>query len=116
MPAPQPQAFVSAFAPRLRAHLNSLVSPVIPPAAQIGPTSRTTKRGTAVLNYAEDNFDDDFDDSDGPRRRTGLNSRREPDPNFTRNAMLEKLSKELTEPVDVQGIWRDWMGKPKFGK
>jgi chromatin structure-remodeling complex subunit SFH1 len=115
---PRPQAFVSEFAPRLRTHLNSLLTPVIPQsAAPSAPTSRTTKRGTVVINYSEDLLhDEDFEDGDGPRRHTGLRSRQQVDPNQTREALWEKLSQECTEPVDVQGIWRDWMGKPKFGK
>ncbi|MCJ1293280.1 Chromatin structure remodeling complex protein sfh1 [Xylographa carneopallida] len=114
---PPPQAFSSTFAPRLRAHLNSLLTPVIPPSTtQNAPASRTTKRGTVVINYSEDLLnDEDFDESDGPRRPTGLRSRRD-DPNQNKESLAERLSKELTAPVEVQGIWRDWMGKPKFGK
>lgn len=115
---PSPQAFVSEFAPRLRGHLNSLLTPVAPPTnAQVAPTSRTTKRGTVVINYSEDLLaDDDFEDSDGPRRHTGLRSRREVDPIQSRDTLIERLKKDPTAPVGVQGIWRDWMGKPKFGK
>ena len=114
---PPPQAFSSSFAPRLRSHLNSLLTPVIQPStAQNAPASRTTKRGTVVINYSEDLLnDEDFDDSDGPRRPTGLRSRRD-DPNQGKESLLDRLGKELTAPVEVQGIWRDWMGKPKFGK
>ena len=115
---PRPQSFVSELAPRFRGNLNSLLVPVIPPStAQNAPASRTTKRGTVVINYSEDLLnDDDFEESDGPRRHTGLRSRRDVDPNQTRDALVERLSKELTSPIDTQGIWRDWMGKPKFGK
>ncbi|KAF2842129.1 SNF5-domain-containing protein [Patellaria atrata CBS 101060] len=70
-----PQAFMSSYAPRLRLYQNSLLAPVIQPQNVI-PQARTTKRGTTAINYAEDGYDDDFDDN-------------------------------------VQGIWRDWMGKPK---
>ena len=113
---PPPQAFSSSFAPRLRSHLNSLFTPVIQPsAAQNAPASRTTKRGTVVINYSEDLLNDDFEDSDGPRRPTGLRSRRE-DPNQGQESAVERYSRELIAPVEVQGIWRDWMGKPKFGK
>ena len=106
-----------AYAPRLRTHVNSFLAPVVQPStAQAAPASRTTKRGTVVINYSEDLLgDDDFDDSDGPRRPTGLRSRRE-DPNQGREGVLDRIGKELNAPVDVQGIWRDWMGKPKFGK
>ena len=69
-----------------------------------------------MINYSEDLLnDEDFDESDGPRRPTGLRSRRE-DPNQNKESLAERLSKELTAPIEVQGIWRDWMGKPKFGK
>ncbi|MCJ1243725.1 Chromatin structure remodeling complex protein sfh1 [Trapelia coarctata] len=109
-----PQAFSSAFPPRLRSHLNGLLTPVISPSTAQPPASRTTKRGTVVVSYAEDLNDDDFEDSDGPKRPTGLRSRRD-DPTQRRET-LEKTPKELTAPIEVQGIWRDWMGKPKFGK
>jgi chromatin structure-remodeling complex subunit SFH1 len=114
---PPPQAFSSSFAPRLRSHLNSLLTPVIPAStAQNAPASRTTKRGTVVINYSEDLLnDEDFDESDGPKRPTGLRSRRE-DPNQGKESLAEKLGKELTAPVEVQGIWRDWMCKAKIGK
>lgn len=118
MNAPQatPQAFISSYAPRLRKHGNSLLQPVIPQTTLPAPLSRTTKRGTTVISYAEDQFDDDdFEDGEGPRRPTGLRSRRE-DPVQSREALAEKLGKELSAPVDVQGIWRDWMGKPKLHK
>ena len=113
-----PQSFVSEFAPRLRSHLNPLLTPVVPTSvSQIAPSSRTTKRGTVVVNYSEDLLgDDDFEDSDGPRRHTTLRQRRELEPSQTRDALVERLSKELEAPVQTQGIWRDWMGKPKFGK
>lgn len=115
---PRPQAFVSEFAPRLRGNLNSLLTPVIPPSStQAAPTSRTTKRGTVVVNYSEDLLgDDDFEESDGPRRHTGLRSRKDVDPAQSRDTLADRLSRELTAPVETQGIWRDWMGKPKFGK
>lgn len=106
-----PQAFVSSYAPRARTYGNSLLTPVVP--QTILPSVRTTKRGTTAINYAEEFDDESIDDSDGPRRATGLRTaqqRREPDP------MIEKvkaLGKEIHAPVDVQGIWRDWMGKPK---
>lgn len=109
-----PQAFISSYAPRLRAYGNSLLTPVIPPTTtQNAPLSRTTKRGTIAINYAENEYDDDdFEDSEGPRRPTGLRSRRE-DPNHTKEGIADKLGKELTVPIEVQGIWRDWMGKPR---
>lgn len=101
----------------MRSYPNSLLTPVIPPStAQTAPASRTTKRGTVVVNYSEDLLgDEDFDESDGPRRPTGLRSRRE-DPNPNRGSTANRLGEELTAPVDIQGIWRDWMGKVKPGK
>ena len=110
----QPQAFISSYAPRLRAYGNSLLAPVFPQTTQI-PTGRTTKRGTTAINYAEDFEDDDQDDSEGPRRFTGLRSRQKEDPAAEKAGLGAQPGKELYAPVDVQGIWRDWMGKPKRG-
>lgn len=111
-PAP-PQAFISSYAPRLRAYGNSLISPIVPPSNTL-PPPRTTKRGTTAINYAEDGFeDDDFDDSEGPRRATGLRSLRRDDSAVNQSAQAAALGKELSAPVDVQGIWREWMGRPK---
>ncbi|EME49106.1 hypothetical protein DOTSEDRAFT_67987 [Dothistroma septosporum NZE10] len=106
-----PQAFVSSYAPRIRTYGNSLLTPVVP--QTILPAVRTTKRGTTAINYAEEFDDDSIDDSDGPRRATGLRTaqqRREPDPLVEK---VKELGKDIYAPVDVQGIWRDWMGKPK---
>jgi chromatin structure-remodeling complex subunit SFH1 len=108
-----PQGFVSSYAPRLRAYRNSLLAPVFPQANTVLPT-RTTKRGTTAINYAEDGFDDDdFDDSEGPRRPTGLRSLRRDDSGSIQTVQQEKVGKDVNAPVDVQGIWREWMGKPK---
>ena len=64
-----PQAFISSYAPRLRTYANSLLTPVIQPTTALAaPLSRTTKRGTTAINYAEDgyeDYDDDDDDYDG---------------------------------------------------
>lgn len=108
---------MSEFAPRLRSHLNSLLTPVILPAAQdLQLQGRKTKRGTQVVSYAEDNLaGDEYEDSDGPRKLTGLRTRRE-ESTTNREDVLEKLTTELVEPVAVQGIWRDWMGKPKIAR
>ena len=106
-----PQSFVSSFAPRIRTYGNSLLTPVVP--QTIIPPVRTTKRGTTAINYAEEFDDDSIEDSDAPRRPTGLRTaqqRRELDPMVEK---VKELGKEVHEPVDVQGIWRDWMGKPK---
>ncbi|RFU75083.1 snf5 smarcb1 ini1 [Trichoderma arundinaceum] len=108
----KPQAFLSSYAPRLRTYNNSLLTPVLP-SAPSGPISRTTKRGTTIINYAEDGFDDLDDDSDDTRRRpTGLRSLRKED-SASRQELADKVGKEIKEPVDVQGIWRDWMGKSR---
>lgn len=108
-----PQAFVSSYAPRLRTYGNSLLTPVVP--QTVLPPIRTTKRGTTAINYAEEFDDDSIDDSDNPRRATGLRSqpRREVQPNGEANGPSKELGQEIHAPVDVQGIWRDWMGKPK---
>ncbi|KAF7559535.1 hypothetical protein G7046_g4619 [Stylonectria norvegica] len=106
----KPQAFLSSYAPRLRGYNNSLLTPVLP-SAPAGPISRVTKRGTTIINYAEDGYDDLEDDSDDPRRRpTGLRSLRKED-SASRQDMVDKAGKDTKSPVDVQGIWRDWMGK-----
>jgi len=107
--ATQPaQAFQSSYAPRIRQYTNSLAAPVL--VTQAIPAGRTTKRGTTVINYADDAYDDDdFDDSEGPGRRpTGLRSirrddleRKEPQP--------DKLGKELYEPTEVQSMFRQWI-------
>ncbi|KAG8533481.1 uncharacterized protein KY384_002264 [Bacidia gigantensis] len=108
----QPQAFISSYAPRLRQYGNSLLTPVIPQTIPTVPSARTTKRGTIAKNYAEDEYDDDdiFEDGETSRRHTGLRSRRE-DPGHGKEAIADKIGKEIHEPVEVQGIWRDWMGK-----
>ncbi|KAL8903252.1 MAG: hypothetical protein Q9207_004044 [Kuettlingeria erythrocarpa] len=109
-----PQAFLSSYAPRLRAYANSLLTPVIPPSTQLPPLSRTTKRGTTAINYAENEYDDDdiFEDDAGSKRLTGLRSRRD-DPNQAKE-VPDKFGREIYAPVNVQGIWRDWMNKPKL--
>ncbi|KAF2401164.1 SNF5-domain-containing protein [Trichodelitschia bisporula] len=109
-----PHAFLSTYAPRIRTYGNALLTPVIPQTAAI-PVPRTTKRGTTAINYAEDGFDDDdFDDSEGRRRPTGLRSLRKEDSSQDLSAFhAAQLGKELTAPVEIQGVWREWMAKPK---
>ena len=119
-----PQSFVSSYAPRVRTYANSLLTPVVPQTV-LPPQVRTTKRGTTAINYAEEFDDDSIDDSDAqanPRRGTGLRTRPargDGSINPTSEAAdkaaasAQKLGKEIHNPVDVQGIWRDWMGKPK---
>ena len=113
---PQPQSFLSEFAPRLRGNINSLLSPVVP-AVGTQPGARVTKRGTTVVNYSEDLLhDDDFDESDGPRKYGSSRNRREQIVEQAREVNAENPSKQLSSPVETQGIWREWMGKPNFGK
>ncbi|EPS34094.1 hypothetical protein PDE_09056 [Penicillium oxalicum 114-2] len=104
------RGYITSYPPRVRQYANALLTPVYP--VQTGPTPRTTKRGTTAINYAEDGYDDDdFDDSDNPRRPTGLRSlRREESAGGTLSAS-EKLGKEAHAPVEVQGVFREWMIK-----
>ena len=112
----KPQAFQSSYAPRLRNYHNSLLTPILPSSAPTGPVSRTTKRGTTIINYAEDGYEDLDDDSDDPRRRhTGLRSLRKED-SQGRLDLVDKAAKETRTPVAVQGIWREWMGKNRISR
>jgi len=113
-----PQSFISSYSPRLRTYANSLLTPVIQPTAALAaPLSRTTKRGTTAINYAEDGYDDyDDDDDDSRRRPTGLRSIRRDDSGQAKQDPSEKVGKEATAPVEVQGIWRDWMGKGRSSR
>ncbi|KAI0202416.1 hypothetical protein F4808DRAFT_75333 [Astrocystis sublimbata] len=105
-----PQALASSYAPRLRTYNNALLAPVLQPVAP-GPQGRTTKRGTTVINYAEDGYDyDDDDDEDGRRRPTGLRSLRRDD-SASRADPSDRVGKDTRVPVHMQGIWRDWMTK-----
>lgn len=105
------RGYITSYPPRLRQYGNALIAPVIPQ-AQTGPPPRTTKRGTTAINYAEDGFDDeDFDESEGPRRPTGLRSLRREDSSMDKVAQAEKLGKEIHDVVEVQGVFRDWMIK-----
>ncbi|KAI0868513.1 hypothetical protein GGS24DRAFT_482162 [Hypoxylon argillaceum] len=107
-----PQALSSSYAPRLRTYNNSLLTPVLQSTAP-GPVPRTTKRGTTVINYAEDGYDyDDDDDDDNRRRHTGLRSLRRED-SASRIEAGDKVGKDTRAPVALQGIWRDWMTKAK---
>ncbi|KAK3687852.1 hypothetical protein B0T22DRAFT_140186 [Podospora appendiculata] len=105
------QALLSSYAPRLRTYNNSLLTPILPSAVPANPLARTTKRGTTAINYAEDGYDDyDDDDDDGRRRPTGLRSLRRDD-SGAKGDPSDKVGKETSEPVETQGIWREWMGK-----
>lgn len=106
-----PQAFVSSYAPRIRTYANSLLTPVQP--ATVIPPLRTTKRGTTAINYSEDFDTESLEDSDAPRRPTGLRSLRKDEQAIDKVGPQKEHGKELSAPVDVQPIWRDWMGKPK---
>ncbi|KAK1771461.1 putative snf5-domain-containing protein [Phialemonium atrogriseum] len=111
-----PQGYISSYAPRLRTYNNSLLTPVLPNTAPSGPLARTTKRGTTIINYAEDGYDDyDYDDDDTRRRPTGLRSLRRDD-SVSKVDPSEKVGKDTFEPVEVQGIWRDWMVRTRGPK
>ncbi|KIV91397.1 hypothetical protein PV10_05940 [Exophiala mesophila] len=102
------QAFVTSYPPRVRQYANTLLQPVFQPQT-LGPGGRTTKRGTTVINYADDVYDDDdFDDSEGPRRATGLRSLRREDSEKKESQQL-KLGREARRPVSIQPIYRDWV-------
>jgi chromatin structure-remodeling complex subunit SFH1 len=105
------RGYVTSYPPRLRQYGNALLAPAIAP-TQAAPSSRTTKRGTVAVNYAEDGYDDeDLEDGEGPRRPTGLRSLKREESNTDKIPQPEKLGKEIDAPVDVQGIFRDWMIK-----
>ncbi|KAK4161539.1 hypothetical protein QBC43DRAFT_95598 [Cladorrhinum sp. PSN259] len=105
------QAILSSYAPRLRTYNNALLQPVLQSALPTNPLSRTTKRGTHLPNYAEENYDYDEDDDDDTRRRpTGLRSLRRDD-SAAKLDPSDKVGKETHEPVETQGIWRDWTSK-----
>lgn len=102
------QAFVTSYPPRLRQYANTLLQPVLQ-TQNVGPGSRTTKRGTTIINYADDAYDDDdFEDSETSRRPTGLRSLRREELE-KREPQHEKLGKELHQPLDLQPIYRDWI-------
>lgn len=105
------RGYITSYPPRVRQYGNALLTPVYP--VQTGPTPRTTKRGTTAINYAEDGYDDeDFDESDGLRRPTGLRSLRREEPSAGGvQPAPQKLGKETHAPVEVQGVFREWMIK-----
>jgi chromatin structure-remodeling complex subunit SFH1 len=71
-----------------------------------------------MINYAEDGYDVDDDDGEdgiGRRRTTGLRSvRREETSNAARLDPGENVGKETYEPVEVQGIYREWMSRARY--
>jgi chromatin structure-remodeling complex subunit SFH1 len=101
-----------SYPPRLRTYANALLTPVTQPTTTALPV-RTTKRGTTAINYAEDGYDDDdFEDTESSRNRpTGLRSIRSHDSNADKAGQSNQAGVTLTEPVQMQGIWREWMGK-----
>ncbi|KAJ5665632.1 Chromatin structure remodeling complex protein sfh1 [Penicillium maclennaniae] len=104
------RGYITSYPPRVRQYGNALLTPVYP--VQTGPTPRTTKRGTTAINYAEDGYEDeDFDESDNPRRPTGLRSLRREESSGGLVPLSEKLGKEAHAPVEVQGVFREWMIK-----
>lgn len=112
--SPRPQASLTTLAPRLRTYHNSLLTPVLP-TAQAGPVSRTTKRGTTIINYAEDGYDDLEDyDSEARRRPTGLRSLKKEDSVSRQQDLVDRVSKETYEPVSVTGQWREWMARARM--
>ena len=109
------QAFTSTYAPRLKHYGNAFLTPVLQTQA-IPAAPRTTKRGTAIKNYADD-ADDDFDfddDSESQRRPTGLRSLPRRDDLEKKDAQHEKLGREIRHPIEVQPIYRDWMIRRTF--
>lgn len=106
-PAQPAQAMQMSYAPRLRQYSNSLAQPIL--VTQAIPTGRTTKRGTTVINYADDAYDDDdFDDSETSRRPTGLRSIRREELE-KKEPVIDKLGKEIHQPTEVQPIFRPWI-------
>lgn len=113
---PPAYGYVTSYPPRLRQYGNALLTPVVQQ-AQTAPTPRTTKRGTVAVNYAENEIDDDdFEDSDTPRRPTGLRSLRREEIHPDRGQIGEKLGTEIHAPVNVQPIHRQWMGSRRLTK
>lgn len=103
------QSFVTSYPPRIRQYANTLLQPVFQTQNVLPGSSRTTKRGTTIINYADDAYDeDDFEDSEGPRRPTGLRSLRREELE-KKEPQHEKVGKEITAPVDLQPIYRDWI-------
>lgn len=103
------QGFQSEYAPRIRQYANPLATPILVTQAIPG-AGRMTKRGTTVINYADDAFDDDdFEDSESTGRRgTGLRTKPLPDLD-KKEPQIDKLGKELYEPIEVQPIFRSWI-------
>lgn len=110
----EPQAFFSSYAPRLREYQNSLLTPVFPSSQPAGPHGRTTKRGTTIINYAEDGYDIEVSDTEDRRRHTGLRSLRRDD-SSAKLDVSDKVNKESSEPVHVPAIYRDYMNKSRQG-
>ena len=102
------QAYVTSYPPRTRHYANTLLQPVLQ-TQNVAPGGRTTKRGTTIINYADDAYDEeDFEDSEGPRRPTGLRSLRREELE-KREPHHQKVGREIHKPVELQPIYRDWM-------
>ncbi len=102
------QSLVTSYPPRIRQYANTLLQPVLQ-TQNVAPGGRTTKRGTTIINYADDAYDDDdFDDSEGPRRSSGLRALRRED-SEKREPQHEKVGREIHDPVDIQPVYRDWI-------
>ncbi|KAI9887410.1 MAG: Chromatin structure remodeling complex protein sfh1 [Watsoniomyces obsoletus] len=76
-----PRAFTSTLAPRLHVEPNAILTPIHPvtgPSTNANPgapTVRLTKRGTTMINYAEDGYDEDDYDERGGRLMNKSQSR-----------------------------------------
>lgn len=107
------RGYISSYPPRLRQYANALFAPVATQALPAAPPPGRTKRGTTAVNYAEDIFDDDdFEAEEQQRRPTGLRSLRREDSldNSNNNkASFPPMGQEAHAPVEVQGIFREWM-------
>lgn len=134
------RGYISSYPPRLRQYGNALLTPIAPP-PQAGPPPRTKRGTAAINYAEDGFDDDDLDDSEGHRRPTGLRSLRREDSvvfegggggggaggagggglgggggagNQAGNKLsvsAGKLGKEIDGPVEIQGIFRDWMIK-----
>ncbi|WEW55563.1 Chromatin structure remodeling complex protein sfh1 [Emydomyces testavorans] len=103
-----PFATVTSYSPRLRQYANALLIPVLP-ATQIS-AARTTKRGTTAINYAENDADEEeWEDSDGARRPTGLRSLKREEILPDRGPAGERLGTEIYAPTSVQPNFREWV-------
>ncbi len=129
---------MSSHAPRLRAQSNSIVAPVQPvtAASANAPTLRLTKRGTTMINYAEDGYDEDeYDEAGGRRSQLSRHLRRDQqqqqqqlqqqnsysDDRNNNNNRGEQQQHELgaggsgSNQKPALGIYREWMVRSWHG-